>query len=94
MGFSRPPARRPVTANAAQPQPSLAGCPLEVPLTDRSGSRSASPGLPDDETPADQRDTWVFYLGPDNLGIDDENLYVKFDREGRATAITTNAAKP
>jgi hypothetical protein len=51
-------------------------------------------GLPDDETPADQHDTWVFYLGPDNLGIDDENLYVRFDREGRATAITTNAASP
>jgi hypothetical protein len=51
-------------------------------------------GPPDNETPADQRNTWVFYLGPDNLGIDDENLYVRFNRKGRMTAITTNAAKP
>lgn len=36
-------------------------------------------GLPDDETPRDERRFWSFYLGPDDLGIDAEMLVVTFD---------------
>jgi hypothetical protein len=45
-------------------------------------------GLPDPKEPLDDRDTWVFYLGPDRLRIDDDNLYVSFDARGRAARFT------
>lgn len=44
-------------------------------------------GLPDDETPEDERNTWVFYLGPDGLHIDDDVMYVTFDRYDRVSEV-------
>ncbi len=62
---------------------SLRGAPRSVVL------RTLGPaGMPDRETPADQRNVWTFYLGPDALDLDDENLRVIFDRSGRATTFT------
>jgi hypothetical protein len=45
-------------------------------------------GLPDPKEPNDDPDGWVFPLGPDGLGIDSENLYVRFDARGRAARFT------
>ena len=48
------------------------------------------PGLPDAETPADERNTWIFYLGPDGLHLDDESLHVIFDGSGRAAMFSVS----
>jgi hypothetical protein len=38
-------------------------------------------GLPDDETPRDERNMWEFYLGPDGLKLDSEVMIIEFDRD-------------
>jgi hypothetical protein len=40
-------------------------------------------GLPDRETPRDERNSWEFYLRPDGLELDDMIMVVVFDRRGR-----------
>jgi hypothetical protein len=44
-------------------------------------------GLPDAETPPDERSGWEFYLGPDNLKLDDMIMFVEFDRRGRLSRV-------
>jgi hypothetical protein len=54
----------------------------------RAALRTLGPaGLPDDETPADERNGWEFYLGPDGLQLDDMNMLVEFDRDGRVSNV-------
>lgn len=36
----------------------------------------------------DERRIWSFYLGPDSLGIDDENLHIVFDERGRVKNVS------
>ena len=45
---------------------------------------------PDAKVPPTQGDSWVYYLGPDGLGIDDENLYVEFDARRHAARFTVS----
>jgi hypothetical protein len=54
----------------------------------RSALRTLGPaGLPDDETPAEERNGWEFYLGPDGLQLDAMMLLVEFDRRGRVSSV-------
>jgi hypothetical protein len=43
-------------------------------------------GLPDDETPPDERNSWEFYLRPDSL-FDEIWMLVKFDRRDRVSSV-------
>ena len=44
-------------------------------------------GLPDSETPRDERNEWEFYLGPDGLNLDSEVMIVVFDRHRRVKQV-------
>jgi hypothetical protein len=44
-------------------------------------------GLPDGETPQDERNAWELYLGPDDLQLDDMVVLIEFDRGDRVSSV-------
>jgi hypothetical protein len=44
-------------------------------------------GLPDGETPRDERNAWELSLGPDDLQLDDMVVLIEFDRRDRMSSV-------
>ena len=57
-------------------------------MTSVHNFRAGEPaGLPDGETPRDERNAWEFCLGPDDLQLDDMVVLIGFDRRDRVSSV-------